>query len=77
MTAWNSYTGEMIGDHCAAVIADAYVKGLLDSQDELAHQAWEVIRKNAFEVRVNVMHCNGYVLPSIHILEVYNVYMFG
>lgn len=25
---WNSYTSEMIGDHCASLIADAYTKGI-------------------------------------------------
>ncbi|MCR5130989.1 MAG: glycoside hydrolase family 92 protein [Prevotella sp.] len=25
---WNSYTAAMIGDHCASVLADAYVKGI-------------------------------------------------
>ena len=26
VVAWNSYTDEMIGDHCGVVIADAYIK---------------------------------------------------
>ena len=25
---WNSYTAAMIGDHCASVLADAYIKGI-------------------------------------------------
>jgi hypothetical protein len=27
--AWNSYTGEMIGDHCTVLLADAFQKGVL------------------------------------------------
>ncbi len=42
---WNSYTAAMIGDHCAAAIADAAVKGVrnfdLDS-------AYVYLRQNAF-----------------------------
>lgn len=42
---WNSYTAAMIGDHCASVIADAYVKGIRDFDVE---KAYEGLRKNAF-----------------------------
>lgn len=43
---WNSYTAAMIGDHAAAVLADAAVKGVggFDLQT-----AYEGVRKNAFE----------------------------
>jgi predicted alpha-1,2-mannosidase len=42
--AWNSYTQEMIGDHAAAVIADAYIKGIrgFDIQE-----AYRLLRQNA------------------------------
>ncbi|MCR5159939.1 MAG: GH92 family glycosyl hydrolase [Prevotella sp.] len=43
---WNSYTAAMIGDHCAATIADAYVKGIRGFD---AAKAYEGMRKNAFE----------------------------
>ena len=43
---WNSYTAAMIGDHCSAVLADAYVKGIRDFDYE---KAYEAMRKNAFE----------------------------
>lgn len=43
---WNSYTAAMIGDHCASVFADAYVKGIRNFD---AEKAYEAMRKNAFE----------------------------
>lgn len=43
---WNSYTAAMIGDHCAATLADAYIKGIRDFDYE---KAYEGMRKNAFE----------------------------
>jgi predicted alpha-1,2-mannosidase len=43
---WNSYTAAMIGDHCASVIADAYVKGIRNFDVE---KAYEGLRKNVFE----------------------------
>ena len=43
---WNSYTAAMIGDHCAATLADAYVKGVRGFDAERAYKA---MRKNAFE----------------------------
>lgn len=42
---WNSYTSEMIGDHTAAVIVDAYAKGLRNFDID---SAWRLIRQNAF-----------------------------
>ncbi len=47
---WNSYTAAMIGDHCAATLADAYVKGIRDFDYE---KAYEGMRKNAFETPVS------------------------
>lgn len=43
---WNSYTAAMIGDHCAAAIADASVKGV-DNFD--MEKAYSYLRRNAFE----------------------------
>lgn len=43
---WNSYTAAMIGDHCAAMLADAYVKGVGGFDAQTAYMA---MRKNAFE----------------------------
>jgi len=42
---WNSYTAAMIGDHCAAAIADAAVKGV-DNFD--IEEAYKYLRRNAF-----------------------------
>ena len=42
---WNSYTAAMIGDHAAAAIADAYIKGIRNFDAQTAYQA---LRKNAF-----------------------------
>ena len=43
---WNSYTAAMIGDHCSATLADAYIKGIRNFDYE---KAYEAMRKNAFE----------------------------
>ena len=43
---WNSYTAAMIGDHCTAAMADAYVKGVRNFDILTAYKA---MRKNAFE----------------------------
>ncbi|MDE6741078.1 MAG: GH92 family glycosyl hydrolase [Muribaculaceae bacterium] len=43
---WGSYTAAMIGDHCAAAIADAAAKGVTDFPME---EAYAYLRKNAFE----------------------------
>ncbi|MBO4316108.1 MAG: GH92 family glycosyl hydrolase [Prevotella sp.] len=48
---WNSYTAAMIGDHCAATLADAYVKGIRGFD---VAKAYEAMRKNAFEIPVNI-----------------------
>ena len=47
---WNSYTAAMIGDHCSAVLADAYIKGIRAFDYE---KAYEAMRKNAFETPTN------------------------
>ena len=44
---WNSYTSEMIGDHCASLMTDAYIKGIRNFDVDKAYQA---ARKNAFEI---------------------------
>ncbi len=46
---WNSYTSAMIGDHCSAIIGDAYMKGF----DIDMETAWHFMRKNAFEIPEN------------------------
>lgn len=43
---WNSYTSEMIGDHCASLIADAYFKGITNFDID---KAFEALYKNAFD----------------------------
>lgn len=42
---WNSYTSEMIGDHCCSLIADAWLKGVRDFDIRVATEA---LIKNAF-----------------------------
>ena len=43
---WNSYTSEMVGDHCSSVIASAYLKGIGRFN---AGEAYRLIRQNAFD----------------------------
>jgi predicted alpha-1,2-mannosidase len=45
--AWNSYTSEMVGDHSAVMIADAWSKGIRGFDIE---SAYRLIRKNALEM---------------------------
>lgn len=45
--AWNSYTSEMVGDHAAVVITDAWRKGLRGFDIE---EAYALIRKNAMQI---------------------------
>lgn len=45
-SAWNSYTQEMIGDHAASLMAEAYVKGVRNFDVE---KAYEALVKMAFE----------------------------
>ncbi len=42
---WNSYTSAMIGDHVTSIIAEAYVKGVINLNDE----DYEILKKNADE----------------------------
>ena len=46
---WNSYTAAMIGDHCSAVLADAYVKGIRNFD---VQKAYEAMHKNAYQTPV-------------------------
>lgn len=47
---WNSYTSEMIGDHCISLITDAYIKGVTNFDIQKAYAA---ARKNAFRLPAN------------------------
>ena len=42
---WNSYTSEMIGDHCCSLVADAWAKGIRGFDAALASEA---LLRNAF-----------------------------
>lgn len=44
--SWNSYTSEMIGDHCISMIGDAIIKNIQGFDYE---KAYSVMRKNAFQ----------------------------
>ena len=54
--AWNSYTSAMIGDHGAAMIADAYVKGIRGFDAEAAYR---LMRKNATESPAYALYADG------------------
>ncbi len=43
--AWNSYTSAMIGDHVISIVAEAYVKGVVD----LTEEDYEILKHNANE----------------------------
>ncbi|RKR82940.1 putative alpha-1,2-mannosidase [Mucilaginibacter gracilis] len=43
---WNSYTSEMIGDHCSSVISSAYLKGIGNFD---VKEAYRLMRQNAFD----------------------------
>ena len=49
--SWNSYTTEMIGDHCISMIVDAYKKGFQDFDTE---KAFSYMSKNATEMPDNM-----------------------
>lgn len=54
---WNSYTSEMIGDHTASLISEAYLKGVRNFDVD---KAYEALRKNAFEQPSRyVDYCDG------------------
>lgn len=44
---WNSYTSEMIGDHCTSVISSAYLKGIGTFN---MNEAYRLMRQNAFDL---------------------------
>ena len=50
--AWHSYTDEMIGDHCAVLIADSFLKGILSPthSDNLFRDSYKYLYKNAMTV---------------------------
>lgn len=53
--AWNSYTDEMIGDHCSVLLTDAYMKGIISVTDEngstdFAEKVYSIMRHNALDV---------------------------
>lgn len=50
--AWHSYTDEMIGDHCAVLIADSFLKGVLSptQSDNLFIESYKYLVKNAMSV---------------------------
>jgi predicted alpha-1,2-mannosidase len=54
--AWNSYTSEMDGDHCAAIIGDAYMKGIRGFD---VAGAYRLMRKNAFDSPSSDEYRNG------------------
>ncbi len=54
---WNSYTSEMIGDHVASVVTDAWLKGVRNFDVE---KAYEGLRKNAYELPTSYLeYCDG------------------
>ncbi len=46
---WNSYTAAMIGDHVTSIIAEAFVKGVVD----LSEEDYQILKHNANETPVN------------------------
>ena len=52
--AWQSYTDEMIGDHCSVMISDAFLKGIIPINDieslKLLQKAFYYLYKNAMVV---------------------------
>ena len=45
---WNSYTAAMIGDHAASIIAEAYIKGVVD----LTESDFQLLKHNATETPI-------------------------
>ncbi len=45
---WNSYTAAMIGDHTASIIAEAYIKGVVD----LTESDFQLLKHNATETPI-------------------------
>jgi len=57
---WNSYTSAMIGDHAAALVADAVAKGLDRTHPFDLKTIYAGLRKNAFESPKNYQdYANG------------------
>jgi len=54
--AWDSYTSEMDGDHCVAIIGDAYLKGIRGFD---VMEAYRLMRKNALEIPPTAEYRNG------------------
>lgn len=46
---WNSYTAAMIGDHAAAIVGEAYIKGLIG----LTEDEYQLMKHNVNETPVN------------------------
>jgi len=61
--AWNSYTDEMIGDHCAVLIGDAFQKGIIKTdtnQDlKLLFSAYYYTVKNALSIPTDIEYKKG------------------
>lgn len=53
---WNSYTAAMIGDHCASVITDAWVKGVRDFD---VTEAYRLLRQNACDSPDSISYRDG------------------
>jgi predicted alpha-1,2-mannosidase len=53
---WNSYTSAMIGDHEAAFISSAYLKGIADYD---VKEAYRLLRQNAFEMTAKADYEEG------------------
>ena len=71
--AWNSYTSEMIGDHCCVLIADALHKHILDFSDEIAMAAYTYCQKNALNHPTTVEKYQGKGRKGV---ESYHIYGF-
>ena len=58
---WNSYTAAMIGDHCASVLADAYVKGIGLPGANVPNYltAYRYLRQNAFSSPTTEQYKDG------------------
>ena len=54
--AWNSYTAEMDGDHCGAIIGEAYLKGIRGFD---VREAYRLMRKNAMQTPPPAEYDNG------------------
>jgi predicted alpha-1,2-mannosidase len=52
---WNSYTSAMIGDHAISIIADAYIKGVIN----LSEQDYQILKKNATKTPNYKEYING------------------